>query len=102
MKFIFCYSFVSGSNIDLCYMTQGVLHTFGSLQAQMVGMITAWGWNANDCVLHVLPLHHIHGIVNVLMTPLFCGALCVMMPHFDSREVPIIFLCNSIELLLNE
>jgi len=66
-----------------------VVHTFGSLQAQMEGMITAWKWTKKDVILHVLPLHHVHGIVNVLMTPLYCGATCVMMAEFNAKQVHV-------------
>lgn len=68
-------------------LSQGVVHTFGSLDAQMQGMIEAWGWTSSDVILHTLPLHHVHGIVNVLMTPLWVGAICVMQPKFDAQEV---------------
>lgn len=66
---------------------KGVVHTFGSLDSQMQGMIEMWEWNRADVILHVLPLHHVHGIVNALMTPLFCGASCIMLPHFDAHQV---------------
>ena len=69
----------------ICF--QGVVHTHGSLQSQMEGMVSQWKWTAQDVILHVLPLHHIHGIVNILMTSLYCGATCVMLPHFDPRKV---------------
>ncbi|KAL4235157.1 Acyl-CoA synthetase member 3 [Mactra antiquata] len=66
---------------------KGVVHTFGSINAQIKGMITSWGWTKHDVILHVLPLHHVHGIVNVLLTPLYCGATCVMEPKFDAKSV---------------
>ncbi|XP_053401630.1 malonate--CoA ligase ACSF3, mitochondrial-like [Mercenaria mercenaria] len=66
---------------------KGVVHTFGNLDAQMQAMISAWGWTSSDVILHVLPLHHVHGIVNVLMTPLYCGAMFFMLPNFDPKEV---------------
>ncbi|XP_071092243.1 malonate--CoA ligase ACSF3, mitochondrial-like [Haliotis cracherodii] len=66
---------------------KGVVLTHGNLNAMMSGMITAWEWQPSDVVLHVLPLHHVHGIVNVLMTPLFVGATCVMMPSFNPAKV---------------
>lgn len=68
---------------------QGAVHTFGNLDAQMKGMISAWGWTRDDIILHVLPLHHVHGVVNVLMTSLYCGATCVMQPHFDAQAVSL-------------
>ena len=66
---------------------QGAVHTFGNLDAQMQNMINAWEWTADDIILHVLPLHHVHGVVNVLMTSLNCGATCVMLPGFDAKSV---------------
>jgi len=63
------------------------VHTYGSLQAQIMGMEDRWAWTSNDVLLHVLPLHHVHGNVNTLMTPLWCGACCLMMPKFDAAQV---------------
>lgn len=66
---------------------KGVIVSHGNLYAQILGMISTWGWTSHDVILHVLPLHHIHGIVNVLMTPLHCGATCVMLPKFNPQMV---------------
>lgn len=55
------------------------------------GMIKSWEWTSNDVILHVLPLHHVHGIANVLLTPLACGAVCVMEPKFDAHRVCFLF-----------
>ena len=66
---------------------QGVVHTHGSLFSNIDMMRVAWGMTQNDTLLHVLPLHHVHGIVNCLMTPLSVGATCVMMPKFDAQQV---------------
>ena len=69
------------------FFKQGVVYTYGNIDAQMQGMIKAWGWSSSDVILHVLPLHHVHGVVNVLMTALYCGATCRMLPKFDAKEV---------------
>lgn len=70
----------------------------GNLYAQIEAMILAWGWTSRDVILHVLPLHHIHGIVNVLMAPLHCGATCVMLTKFDPHIVSsdFYFIHNSL------
>lgn len=47
----------------------------------------AWKWVSNDSILHVLPLHHVHGIVNALMCPLSVGAKCIMLSKFDATTV---------------
>lgn len=41
----------------------------------------------NDVILHTLPLHHIHGIINVLNTGLYYKSTIEMHPKFDSKTV---------------
>jgi len=65
---------------------KGVVTTHGSLRAQVTSLVTAWEWSANDRILLVLPLHHVHGIVNVLTCALWSGARCDMLRQFDALE----------------
>lgn len=53
---------------------KGVLLDQEVLMAQANSLIQAWKYSATDRLLHVLPLHHIHGIVNALVTPLLAGS----------------------------
>ena len=66
---------------------KGVVTTHGNLEHQIESLVAAWGWRADDRILHVLPLHHTHGIVNALLCALWSGASCVMLPRFDAAEV---------------
>ena len=66
---------------------KGVVSLHTTIQAQMTSLVEAWGWTADDRILHVLPLHHIHGIVNVLGCALWSGAVCEMLPAFDATAV---------------
>jgi len=66
---------------------KGVVHTHGSLEAMMTSMEEAWQWTDQDQILNILPLHHVHGIMNVLNTALWCGAQCHMIPKYDNRKV---------------
>jgi malonyl-CoA/methylmalonyl-CoA synthetase len=52
----------------------GVVLTHLNLVAQAQCMQQAWEWTPKDIVLHALPLHHMHGITNALITPLTFGA----------------------------
>ena len=63
---------------------KGVVTTHANLRAQIASMVEAWEWTARDRVLLVLPLHHVHGIVNVLACALWSGAVCEMLPKFDA------------------
>ena len=65
---------------------KGVVTTHGSLRAQVTSLVTAWEWRADDRILLVLPLHHVHGIVNVLACALWSGARCDMLGQFDALE----------------
>jgi malonyl-CoA/methylmalonyl-CoA synthetase len=66
---------------------KGVVTTHQNIQAQVTSLISAWGWKASDRILHVLPLHHIHGIINVLTCALWAGAECHMLAKFDAQKV---------------
>ena len=62
---------------------KGVVLTHANLAAQITSLVTAWEWRLEDRILLVLPLHHVHGIVNVVACALWSGATCEMAPRFD-------------------
>lgn len=66
---------------------KGVVTTHANLRAQIETLVAAWGWTSADRVLHVLPLHHVHGIVNVLACALWSGAVCEFLPRFEPVAV---------------
>lgn len=66
---------------------KGVVTTHRNIAAQISSLIEAWEWSAADRILHVLPLHHLHGVINVLACALWAGAVCEMAPRFDARAV---------------
>lgn len=65
---------------------KGVVTTHENLEAQITALIQAWEWTADDRILLVLPLHHVHGIVNVVCCALWAGATCAILPKFDAAE----------------
>ena len=66
---------------------KGVVATHANLRAQMESLLDAWSWTPRDRILLTLPLHHVHGIVNVLGCALAAGAACVLHAGFDARRV---------------
>lgn len=66
---------------------KGVVTTHQNIQAQITSLISAWGWKSEDRIFHCLPLHHIHGIINVLSCSLWIGAQCDMLTKFDANIV---------------
>jgi len=45
---------------------KGVVSTHRNIEAQVTSLVSAWEWAPTDHALLVLPLHHVHGIINVL------------------------------------
>ncbi|KAL7620454.1 hypothetical protein AAE478_009449 [Parahypoxylon ruwenzoriense] len=66
---------------------KGVLLPESALTAQARALIEAWRYSPSDRLLHVLPLHHIHGTVNALLTPLFAGSSIEFLFPFNADAV---------------
>ncbi|KAM9301630.1 malonate--CoA ligase ACSF3, mitochondrial [Gastrophryne carolinensis] len=90
---------------------KGVLSTHLNLSAMVTALVEEWKWTELDRILHVLPLHHVHGVVNKLLCPLWVGATCVMLPefcpqkvweHFLSRESPSINLFMAVPTIYSK
>lgn len=59
---------------------KGVVTTHQNVAAQITALTTEWAWRESDRILHTLPLHHIHGLVNALACALWSGAACEFGP----------------------
>ncbi|RCI07964.1 hypothetical protein L249_7877 [Ophiocordyceps polyrhachis-furcata BCC 54312] len=66
---------------------KGVVLPHTVLEAQSRSLIEAWRYTPTDRILHVLPLNHIHGVVNALITPLIAGASVEFMYPFNADAV---------------
>ena len=72
---------------DLTKLQKGVVLPGSVLTAQSLSLQQAWDYTANDHLLHVLPLHHIHGTINALLTPLFAGSTIEFLFPFNVQAV---------------
>ncbi|CAH1963323.1 unnamed protein product [Acanthoscelides obtectus] len=85
--------FYDGSNAMILYTSgttgapKGVVLSHRNLQFQVTTLLEAWKWSQNDVLLHTLPLHHVHGIVNALLCPLYIGAKTIMLEKFNANTV---------------
>ncbi len=66
---------------------KGVVTTHANVTAQIMSLVEAWEWSADDRIVLCLPLHHVHGIINVVGCALWSGAVCEMLPRFDANAV---------------
>jgi malonyl-CoA/methylmalonyl-CoA synthetase len=66
---------------------KGVVTTHLNIAAQIETLVEAWKWSQDDRILLCLPLHHVHGIINVVGCALWSGATCEMLPRFDAAAI---------------
>lgn len=66
---------------------KGVLLPISAITAQAQSLLKAWAYSPSDHLLHVLPLHHIHGTMNALLTPLLAGSTIEFLFPFNAAAV---------------
>ena len=79
---------------------KGVVLTHDNLNAQMENLIEAWKWTSSDHIINVLPLHHVHGVVNVVGCALQVGARLSFLPQFSPQELFRAFLEDGLTLFM--
>lgn len=62
---------------------KGCVSTHKNIMFQSTSLIETWKYTAFDHLIHILPLHHVHGIINGLTASLLSGATVEMYPKFD-------------------
>jgi malonyl-CoA/methylmalonyl-CoA synthetase len=62
---------------------KGVVSTHANIETQITALIDAWQWQRTDSIPLFLPLHHIHGIINVMSCSLWSGATFEPFAKFD-------------------
>lgn len=65
---------------------KGAEITHGNLSSNLEALHTAWGWRAEDVLLHVLPIFHVHGLFVALHGALHAGATTLLMREFDAKR----------------
>src|SRR6188472_1509136 len=66
---------------------KGAVSTHQIIGSQIASLVEAWRWTPSDHLLLVLPLHHVHGIINGLGSALAVRATCEILPAFDAERV---------------
>lgn len=86
-------SFYQTANAMILYTSgttgkpKGVLLSHRNIDSQVRSLLSSWAWSPTDVIVHSLPLHHTHGIINALLCPFYVGAKCIMLPKFDASVV---------------
>ncbi len=79
---------------------KGVVSTHQNIEYQITSLTTSWEWQQDDHILNVLPMHHVHGIVNVTLCALWSGACCEFLPKFDAGAVFEIFSRGEVNVFM--
>lgn len=79
---------------------KGVVTTHANIEAQITTLVNAWEWEKDDYILNILPLHHVHGIINVMGCALWSGACCEFLPKFDAELVWSILKSERLTLFM--
>jgi malonyl-CoA/methylmalonyl-CoA synthetase len=66
---------------------KGVVTTHSNIQSQIRALVEAWEWSKEDRIPLFLPLHHIHGIINVMSCALWSGATIEPFSRFDMASI---------------
>ncbi len=66
---------------------KGTVSTHRTIHAQITTLIEAWAWTEDDVIPLFLPLHHIHGIINILSCGLWAGARVHLFAGLDLPRV---------------
>ena len=74
---------------------KGVVLSHGGVAATLASLEDAWRWHRRDRLLHVLPLHHTHGVVVALLGALWAGATARLVP-FEAERVWDLFAESTI------
>jgi len=65
---------------------KGAELTHGNLISNLEALHEAWGWQADDILLHVLPIFHVHGLFVALHGALHAGATTLLMREFNAQK----------------
>ncbi|MEP3210630.1 MAG: acyl-CoA synthetase [Maribacter sp.] len=79
---------------------KGVVTTHDNIETQITALTTSWEWHKDDHILNVLPLHHVHGIINVMSCALWTGACCEFLPKFDADKIFEIFGRKEVNIFM--
>jgi malonyl-CoA/methylmalonyl-CoA synthetase len=66
---------------------KGAMLSHRNLASNALTLVEAWGFSADDVLLHALPLYHVHGLFVACNTALLAGAGLLFLPRFDVERV---------------
>jgi len=81
-------------------LPKGVVTTHKNIEAQIRALVTAWEWSSSDHILCALPLHHVHGVINVISCAMWSGATVEFVHPFSVESVFSVFERGDVNLFM--
>ena len=66
---------------------KGIMLTHGNIGSNALALKEAWNFTQEDCLLHALPIYHVHGLFVALGCVFLSGSRVLWMSAFDADEV---------------
>ncbi|MCC6523181.1 MAG: AMP-binding protein [Polyangiaceae bacterium] len=66
---------------------KGAVLTHRNAASNLDALAEAWGWTADDTLVHALPLFHVHGLVLGVLGSLRVGSALHLLPRFSPEGV---------------
>ena len=66
---------------------KGIMLSHGNLASNGATLVQQWGFTADDCLLHALPVFHVHGLFVAIHCVLLSGARMRWLDRFDASQV---------------
>ncbi len=66
--------------------SKGAMLTHGNLVSNARVLNDYWGWSADDVLLHMLPIFHVHGLFVASHGALLAGARMIWLPKLDIEQ----------------
>jgi malonyl-CoA/methylmalonyl-CoA synthetase len=67
--------------------SKGAMLTHGNMLSNALVLKDYWGWQANDVLVHTLPIFHVHGLFVAIHGALINGSKMIWMAKFDPKGV---------------
>lgn len=65
--------------------SKGAVVSHENLATNAQDLLDVWQWSASDCLLHSLPIFHVHGLFVALHITLISGASVIWLDKFDAQ-----------------
>jgi len=66
---------------------KGVVHSHIGVTCMISGLVDSWMYASDDRILHFLPLHHLHGVLNKLLCVLYAGGGVEFLSSAQPQEI---------------